>query len=122
MSRDKLRLPEYLQHILDAIGRIDRYTTGMDKQAFESDELVRDAVIRNIEIVGEASYNIRKHHSDFANAHADLPWGGAYGMRNALAHGYYAVDLDVVWNTLRNDLPALARDVQKLLNELVHRD
>lgn len=122
MSRDKLRLPEYLQHILDAIGRIERYTAGMDKQAFESNELVRDAVIRNIEIVGEASYNIRKHHPDFASTHADLPWGGAYGMRNALAHGYYAVDLDLVWNTLMNDLPALARDVEELLNELRHRD
>ncbi|NLP59816.1 DUF86 domain-containing protein [Paraburkholderia sacchari] len=55
MSRDKLRLPEYLQHILDAIGRIDRYTKGMDKRAFESDELVRDAVIRNIEITGIAA-------------------------------------------------------------------
>ncbi|MFD1554536.1 DUF86 domain-containing protein [Paraburkholderia silviterrae] len=121
MSRDKLRLPEYLQHILDAIARISRYTAGMDKQAFESDELVRDAVIRNIEIVGEASYNIRKHHPDFVGAHANLPWGGAYGMRNALAHGYYAVDLDVVWNTLLNDLPTLARDVQELLDELVRR-
>jgi uncharacterized protein with HEPN domain len=118
MSRDKLRLPDYLQHILDAIERINRYTSGMDKQAFDANDLVRDAVIRNIEIVGEASFNLRKHHPEFAAAHNELPWGGAYGMRNALAHGYYAVDLDVVWNTVQRDLPDLARRVQILLDDI----
>jgi uncharacterized protein with HEPN domain len=116
MSRDKLRLADYLQHILDAIERIDRYTSGMDKQAFDANDLVRDAVIRNIEIVGEASFNIRKHHPEFAAAHAELPWGGAYGMRNALAHGYYAVDLDIVWRTVQKDLPVLADKVRILLD------
>ncbi|WP_254067563.1 DUF86 domain-containing protein [Burkholderia sp. L27(2015)] len=87
MSRDKLRLPDYLRHILDAVDRIARYSAGMDRSSFENNELVQDAIIRNIEIVGEASYNIRKHHPAFAEAHAEMPWGGAYGMRNALAHG-----------------------------------
>ena len=122
MSRDKLRLSEYLRHIVDAVGRITRYSEGMDRSAFDKDELVQDAIIRNIEIVGEASYNIRKHHPEFVDAHPELPWGGAYGMRNALAHGYYAVDLDIVWNVVRSDLPSLARDVDGLLRELIKSD
>lgn len=122
MSRDKLRLNEYLRHIVDAVSRITRYSARMDRSAFDKDELVQDAIIRNIEIVGEASYNIRKHHPEFAEAHPELPWGGAYGMRNALAHGYYAVDLDIVWNVVRKDLPSLVRDVEGLMRELAESD
>lgn len=118
MTREKLRLPDYLRHILEAVARVTRYSENMDKSVFEANELVQDAIIRNIEIVGEASYNIRKHHPEFVAAHPELPWGGAYGMRNALAHGYYVVDLDVVWNVVKNDLPSLAQKVRVLADEL----
>ncbi len=116
MSKDRLRLTAYLEHIIEAIQRIERYSENMDKSMFEASELVQDAIIRNIEVVGEAAYNIRKHHPDFAEAHAGLPWGKTYGMRNALAHGYYQVDLDVVWNTVRDKLPRLRSDIQTLLD------
>lgn len=122
MSKDKLRLTAYLEHIIEAIQRIERYSENMNKSMFEASELVQDAIIRNIEVVGEAANNILKHHPDFAEAHSDLPWGKAYGTRNALAHGYYQVDLDIVWNTVTNILPSLRRDIQTLLDDMSDND
>jgi hypothetical protein len=78
MSRDRQRLADYLTHILEAIARIDHYTEGMDEGTFLSDQLVQDAVIRNIEIIGEASNNIRKRYPEFAASHPDLPLSFAY--------------------------------------------
>lgn len=73
MTRDQQRLADYLSHIIEAIARIDRYTKDMVEQTFLDDELVQDAVIRNLEIIGEASNNIAKHHPDFVGEHPELP-------------------------------------------------
>lgn len=118
MSRDKQRLADYLAHILEAIARIERYTEDMDEEVFLGNELAQDAVIRNIEIVGEASRNIEVHHPDFAAAHPELPLAFAYQMRNAVAHGYFKVDFEIVWKTIQNDLPGLSRQVQALSDDL----
>ncbi len=72
------------------------------------------AVIRNLEVIGEACNNVTKNHPDFAAQHANVPWGFAYEMRNALAHGYFNVDLAIVWQTIQNDLPALKLKVLAL--------
>ena len=69
MTRDQQRLADYLSHILEAIERIDRYTEDMDELGFLNNQLVQDAVIRNFEIIGEASNNIEKHYPDFATDH-----------------------------------------------------
>ena len=115
MSRaHPLRLADYVQHILQAIGNIQDYTAGMDLAAFMADRKTSDAVIRNLEVIGEASNNIAKNHADFAALHSEVPWGFAYEMRNALAHGYFTVDLAIVWQTIQNDLPALQRQVSAL--------
>jgi uncharacterized protein with HEPN domain len=105
MSRDQQRLADYLTHILEAIERIDRYTGDMDEAAFLDNDLVQDAVIRNLEIVGEASNNIGKHYPEFVVAHPELPLAFAYQMRNAVAHGYFKVDFEIVWKTIQRDLP-----------------
>ena len=105
---DKLRISDYLEHILEAIERIDRYTQGMSEDEFLQDEKTQDAVIRNFEIIGEASRNIDQHHSDFAAEHSNVPWRIAYEMRNALAHGYFMVDTGIVWKTIKADLPKMA--------------
>ncbi len=118
MTHDDLRLPDYLGHILDAIERIQRYTAGVDEVAFARNSLVQDAVIRNFEIIGEASRNISKRYSDFAAAHPSLPLAVAYEMRNAVAHGYFKVDLGIVWKTVRDDLDALKRSVESALIEV----
>jgi uncharacterized protein with HEPN domain len=111
MSRDQQRLIAYLAHLLEAIDRIDHYTHGMHEAAFLQNQLVQDAVIRNLEIVGEASRNIHTHHPEFAAAHPDLPLAAAYQMRNAIAHGYFKVDLQIVWRTIERDLPSLRKQV-----------
>jgi len=82
---DMLRLPEYLGHILQAIERIYRYVEDMDEVTFLEDEKTQDAVIRNFEIIGEASSNIKRHHAEFAKQHTEVPLNFAYEMRNALA-------------------------------------
>src|SRR3990172_2180333 len=73
-----------------------------------------DAVIRNIEVIGEAAQSIRRRYPEYAAQYPEISWGGVYGMRNAIAHGYFAVDLDVVWKTVCKDLPALAEQVRAL--------
>lgn len=118
MSRDKQRLADYLAHILEAIGRIARYTEDLDEVAFLGNEMMQDAVIRNIEIIGEASHNIEVHHPDFAAEHPELPLAFAYQMRNAVAHGYFKVDLEIVWKTIQKDLPSLRQQVQAVSDEL----
>lgn len=110
---DPLRIPDYLDHILEAIARIHRYVGDMKQEDFHADEKTRDAVVRNFEIE-EASRNIERHHPDFTVRHAEVPWGSAYEMRNALAHGYSKVDLDIVWRTIKDDLPGLERQIRKL--------
>ena len=107
MSRDEQRLEDYLGHILEAIDRIERYTKALAELAFLDNELVQDAVIRNFEIIGEASNNIEKHYPGFAAAHPELPLAFAYQMRNAVAHGYFKVDFKIVWRTIHSDLPSL---------------
>lgn len=113
MSRDKQRLADYLAHILEAIERIDRYTQDMSEVAFLENQMAQDAVIRNFEILGEASNNIVKHYPEFAAAHPELPLAFAYHMRNALAHGYFKTDLEIVWKTIHRELPRLYQQVQQ---------
>lgn len=113
MSRDQQRLQDYLAHILQAIERIDRYCADLSELDFLQNELVQDAVIRNFEVVGEASNNIEKHYADFAEAHPELPLSSAYQMRNAIAHGYFKVDYELVWKTIQSDLPTLYELIQQ---------
>lgn len=122
MSRDKKRLTDYLVHILEAIERTDRYTEDMGEVAFLENSMVQDAVLRNLEIIGEASNNVVRHYPEFAAAHQELPLAYAYQMRNAVAHGYFDVDLEIVWKTIRNDLPGLYRQVQQVLEGLPSED
>jgi uncharacterized protein with HEPN domain len=114
MSRaDPLRVADYLRHILESIDNIQAYTAETVLTDFMADRKTQDAVIRNLEVIGEACNNVAKNHPDFAVQHAAVPWGFAYEMRNALAHGYFNVDLAIVWQTIQNDLPSLK--VQVLL-------
>ncbi|MFC7461251.1 DUF86 domain-containing protein [Hydrogenophaga defluvii] len=110
-----MRTPDYLSHIAEAIALIQTYTAGMDASDFLGDRKTQDAVIRNLEIIGEACRNVLKHDPAFAQLHTQVPWGFAYEMRNALAHGYFTVDLPIVWTTVTHDLPTLGVQVQALL-------
>ena len=116
-----LRVPDYLGHILKAIERIVRYTEDMDEVAFLDNELVQDAVIRNIEIIGEASNNIQRVDAEFAARHEDIPWLVMYTMRNRVSHGYDKVDLEIVWKMIQSDLPGLYAQIQGALDSM-HRN
>lgn len=105
----------FLGHIVDAIDRIDNYVNGLDESGFLQNRLVQDAVIRNLEVIGEACSNVRRRDPAFAAAHSDVPWGGAIGNRNVLSHGYFSIDYALVWNTIKGDLPSLRRTVAALL-------
>lgn len=118
MSRDLQRLPDYLAHILEAIERIDRYTEDMDELAFLNNQMAQDAVVRNFEIIGEASNNIEKRYPEFAAAHPELPLVFAYQMRNAVAHGYFKVDFEIVWKTIHSNLPELCQQVKAALETM----
>lgn len=114
MSRDPQRLPDYLGHILEAIERIQAYVADVDEVGFLSSKIIQDAVIRNLEVIGEASRNIERVHPEFAAAHPELPLALANDMRNALAHGYFKVDLEIVWKTIQNNLPDLHTQITEV--------
>lgn len=118
MSKTDLRVRDYLEHIQHAIERIQRYIEDMDEVAFLQHEMAQDAVIRNIEIVGEASSNITKRDPDFAARHGEIPWAVMYAMRNRVSHAYHKVDLEIVWNMIQNDLPQLHRQIVTLMQSL----
>jgi uncharacterized protein with HEPN domain len=100
MKRDEV----YLGHIADACTRIFEYVAGMDPQAFGADRRTQDAVVRQLEIIGEASRNLSE---PFQADHPEIPWRAIVGMRNRIVHEYMAIDLDVVWDAVSIDLPPL---------------
>ena len=114
MKRDPQRLPDYLNHILEAIERIEEYVSELDEMAFLGNKLVQDAVIRNLEVIDEASNNIEKRFPEFVAAHPELPLASAYQMRNAVAHGYFQVDFEILWKTIHRDLPGLHTKVEEI--------
>ena len=115
-KKDQLRIADYLNHISEAIQRIQRYTGHLSEADFLSNELVQDGVIRNIEIVGEAARNIDHHYPEFSSLHNEIPWKDIYLMRNQVSHGYFATDLSIIWKTLQRDIPVLKQQIEKLIS------
>jgi uncharacterized protein with HEPN domain len=97
---------------LDAIRRIESYTQGIDQARFENEPMRQDAVIRQIEIIGEASRQLSR---SFQEQHDAIPWADIIAMRNRIAHDYMNVDLDVAWEVVRYDLPDLKLHVERIL-------
>lgn len=102
-----------LEDILEAIGKIERFTAGMDFESFRADDKTADAVIRNIEIIGEAARNVPP---EIQEHHTDIPWGKMRAMRNVLMHEYFGVSLSQVWQTLKEDLPPLTSQIRAVLD------
>lgn len=104
----------YLRHIQDAIDRIRGYVDDVDRATFEDHLMVQDAVIRQLEIIGEAS---RQLSDDFQDQHDAIPWPAIIGMRNRIAHDYLNVDLDIIWEVVQYDLPDLHDHIREILDE-----
>jgi uncharacterized protein with HEPN domain len=116
------RVEDYLAHIAQAIERATGYVAPLpDLRAFEQNPQVEDAVVRNIEIIGEAVNRINRVAPDFIAQHPALPWDDMRGMRNIVIHAYFTVDLRVVWRTVQEDLPKLKQQVDQLLREAEHQ-
>ncbi len=105
----------YLLHIIDSIAKVKSYIKAIDEKEFNSNTLVQDAVIRQIEIIGEATRHLS---NEFRNQYPDVPWEDITGMRNKLIHDYFGVDIEKVWLTAKEDLPPLNKSVKKILSEL----
>ena len=101
----------YLQHILDSIRRIEEYTAD-GKEAFDKNTMVQDAVLRNIEIIGEAAKSLSEELKALSPA---TPWRRIGRMRDKLIHHYFGVDLDLVWEVVARHVPALRREVEAML-------
>jgi len=106
-KKDILRIPDYLEHIVEAIERIHLYVEDCSELDFLDDKKTQDAVVRNFEVIGEAARNIELYYSAFAESHPEVPWAFMYAMRNRIAHGYFKVDFELVWKTIHVDLPEL---------------
>ena len=101
----------YLAHILDALHQISTYTEGMDSESFLGNRMAQDAVIRQFEIVGEATKNLSEI---FRERHPLLPWKDLAGFRDKLIHQYFGVDLTTVWRSVIDDVPVLLDELLKI--------
>ncbi len=99
-----------LEDILACIGKIKEFTKGMDFGKFGSSELVQDAVLRNLEVMGEAASKLPE---EFRKKHPEVEWRKIIGMRNKLIHGYDDVDAEIVWNAVEKDLPEFEKNIVK---------
>jgi uncharacterized protein with HEPN domain len=111
------RLPDYLNHMLEATQQACSYIEGMGKDDFLADKRTQQAVILNIVIIGETATKLLKDHETFLDQHPDVPWRNMKGMRNRIAHGYFDINLDVVWDTVQTALPQLLERLPAILED-----
>jgi uncharacterized protein with HEPN domain len=114
MSRER-RERDYLADILEAIQRIQEYTDGLKDEAYYADYKTQDAVVRNLEVIGEAAKNISE---DFRTEHLQVPWRDLAGVRDKLIHQYFGINQEIVWQIIQKDLPALLLQIERLLGEI----
>ena len=108
------RLADYLRQMIEGARDAVSFTDGMDRAGFLADLRTQRAVVMSLMIVGEAATRIVADHPAFAEAHPDIPWRSIRGMRNRIAHGYFDVDLDVVWQTVHIELPRLTERLEDI--------
>jgi uncharacterized protein with HEPN domain len=102
----------YLADIMNSIDRIASYIDDVSFEIFETDEKTIDAVVRNLEIIGEAARHVPE---DFIKTNPQVPWKEMVSMRNKVLHEYFGIDIDILWETITQDLPKLKITIQKLL-------
>lgn len=112
MSKQKRRDREYLGDIREAMQRITAYTAGLSYEQFMNDSKTQDAVVRNLEVIGEATKNLSSH---LRKAHPNIPWKGMAGMRDKVIHHYFGINYDIVWTVAKQEVPGLLPQIEDIL-------
>lgn len=112
------RLADYLTHMSQAAEEASLFMQGLDKAQFLADKRTQRATVMSLVIIGEAATKVMEQHADFAERHPAVPWRSIRGMRNRIAHGYFEINLDVVWETVMTALPERSAQLDALLREL----
>jgi uncharacterized protein with HEPN domain len=118
ISKSDLRAPDYFEHLLQACDRILQYTSQMTHDRFMADSMVQDAVLRNIEILGEATRNLMGCLPDLQSTYPQIPWIDIYGMRNRIAHGYFFINFELVWTAVVENIPELRQQIATVIREM----
>ncbi|MCU7850029.1 MAG: DUF86 domain-containing protein [Candidatus Thiodiazotropha sp. (ex Lucinoma kastoroae)] len=105
------RIPDYLDHIQQAATDACGFVEGLSKADFLEDKRTQQAVIMSLIIIGEAATKVMDSDTNFAEVHSEVPWRSMRGMRNRIAHGYFDINLDVVWETVQTALPELLKQL-----------
>ncbi len=101
----------YIKDILTAIKNIESYTKGIPFKKFSYNQMIIDAVIRNLEIIGEAAKNLS---IEIKSSRPNIPWEDIIGMRNKIAHEYFGVDTEIIWETVQESLPELKKAMKRI--------
>lgn len=112
MKRDYI---QYLEDIIEGINNIEEYVNGLTFDTFIKDKKTIDAVLRNFEIIGEASKNLP---TDIKEKYQEIPWKIMSDMRNILIHEYFGIKLDIIWKTINERLPELKKSILELIKDL----
>lgn len=100
-------LPDYLEQMCQAATDASTFVAGLSQADFLEDKRTQQAVVMSLIIIGEIATKIMDHYAEFAQAHPQVPWRSMRGMRNRIAHGYFEINLEVVWATVQTALPEL---------------
>lgn len=109
--KEKRKPDLYIADILKSVNKIEEYTKRINEEEFNKNTLIQDAILRRLEIIGEAVKNLPQ---EFKEQYTDIPWDRIAGMRNIVAHEYFGVNLKRVWKTLKDDIPELKNKIQKI--------
>lgn len=104
----------FLKDILESMEKIESYISGMDYEKFEGNKMVFDAVLRNLEVIGEAAKNVP---ADVRKKHSDIPWKRIVGLRNVTIHEYFGVDSSIIWEIIKKNLPDTREKIRRIIRE-----
>lgn len=112
------RLADYLEHMRQAASDACGFVEGLSKAEFLADKRTQQAVVMSLIIIGEASTKIMDHYPTFIEKHANVPWRNMRGMRNRIAHGYFEINFEVVWETVYSALPELLQQLSIVFSDV----